>query len=234
MATRLLHSNGTPLQVVGRPDAPRALIVLQEAFGVNDHIRGVAQRFADQGYYVAVPELFHRSGSPELGYDDFSLVAPHMGELNPDGLADDVTAAAEFLNAAGYPTSSIGVVGYCMGGSVALYADTLGLVGAAASFYGGGVTAGRFGLAPLAELARSLRAPWIGLYGDLDQGIPPEQVEALREGAAGSSVVTEVVRYADANHGFNCDARPAVYNAVAAADATARTLTFFATHLGAK
>ncbi|MDE3064727.1 MAG: dienelactone hydrolase family protein, partial [Acidobacteriota bacterium] len=168
MVTRIVTDPGTPLQVVGSPDAPRALIVLQEAFGVNDHIRSVAQRFAEEGYYVVAPELFHRSGSPEVPYDRFEEVAPVMATLNPDGLGEDLAAAADFLHSAGYPTGSIGVVGYCMGGSVALYADTLGLAGAAVSFYGGGVATGRFGLAPLAELAASLRAPWLGLYGDLD------------------------------------------------------------------
>jgi len=67
-----------------------------------------------------------------------------------------------------------------MGGTVAFYAATLGIVGAAASFYGGGVETGRFGLAPLLELASDLKSAWIGLYGDLDKGIPVEQVEALR------------------------------------------------------
>ena len=234
MTTRTVTDNGTPLQVFGSPDAPRGLIVLQEAFGITDHIREVSQRFADQGYYVVAPELFHRVGSPEFDYDDYASVAPAMATLNPDGLAEDLTGAATFLNVAGYPNASIGVVGYCMGGSVAFYADTLGLVGAASTFYGGGVATGRFGLAPLVELAASLRAPWLGLYGDLDQGIPPEDVEALRTAAAGSPVATEIVRYPNANHGFNCDARPAAYNADAAADATQRTLDFFAANLAAK
>ncbi|MFI5036533.1 MAG: dienelactone hydrolase family protein [Acidimicrobiales bacterium] len=234
MTTRHVLGNGTPIQVVGSPDAPRALIVLQEAFGVNDHIRSIAQRFADEGYYVVAPELFHRTGSPEISYDDYAQAGPAMGSLDPEGLEEDVSAAATFLEAAGYATASIGVVGYCMGGSVSLYADTLGVVGAAASFYGGGVAAGRFGLPPLVELAPELRAPWLGLYGDADQGIPPEQVEALRAAAATSGVATEVVRYPEAGHGFNCDARPANYNAAAAADATARTLAFFADHLAAR
>jgi carboxymethylenebutenolidase len=231
VTTRIVLDQGTPIQVAGSAQAPRALIVIQEAFGVNDHIRDVAQRFADEGYYVVAPELFHRVGSPEIPYDDFASAAPAMGSLTPEGLSEDLSAAAAFLNRAGYDAASVGVVGYCMGGAVSLYADTLGLVGAAASFYGGGVVAGRFGLAPLVELAPTLRAPWLGLYGDLDQGIPPEQVEALREAARSASVSTEVVRYPEAGHGFNCDARPGAFNAPAAADATSRTLAFFAAHL---
>jgi carboxymethylenebutenolidase len=133
----------------------------------------------------------------------------------------------EFLDEAGFPTPSIGIVGYCMGGTVAFYADTLGLVGAAATYYGGGVINGRFGLPSLVDLAPHLQAPWRGFYGDLDKGIPVEQVEALRDAAATSGVSTDIIRYVDGDHGFHCDDRTAVFNENAAADAYARTLTFF-------
>jgi len=234
MTERIVLASGTPLQVAGTPDAPRGLLVIQEAFGVNDHMRHVAQEFADQGYYAVLPELFHRTGSPEVAYDDFARARPSMEALNPDDLRDDLAAAAEFLGHAGYPTAATGSVGYCMGGTVSFYANTLGLVGAAVTFYGGGVTTGRFGLAPLVDLAPSLRAPWLGLYGDLDQSIPPEQVEALRASAATASVDTDIVRYANADHGFSCDGRPAVYNAEASRDAKARTLAFFDRRLATK
>jgi carboxymethylenebutenolidase len=234
MITKLVLPNGTPVQVAGDATAPRAIIVVQEAFGVNDHIRDVAERFAAQGYYAVAPEFFHRSGSPEVAYDDFPAAMAPMGELNKDGLTEDLLGTSAFLVAAGYPASATAVVGYCMGGTVAFYASTLGIVGAAASFYGGGLETGRFGLAPLIELASHLQSAWIGLYGDLDKGIPVEQVEALRAAAAATSHPTEVHRYADAEHGFNCDGRAAVYNEAAAKDATAKTLHFFAEHLGVK
>ena len=92
----------------------------------------------------------------------------------------------------------------------------------------------RFGLAPLLELASDLKSAWIGLYGDLDKGIPVEQVEALRAAVAATSHPTEVHRYADAEHGFSCDARVAVYNEAAAKDATSKTLRFFAEHVATK
>jgi carboxymethylenebutenolidase len=118
-----------------------------------------------------------------------------------------------------------------MGGTVAFFAATLGTVGAAASFYGGGVTTGRFGFPPLVELAADLKCPWLGLYGDLDQSIPVEQVEALRAATNAVSVPTEIVRYAEGQHGFHCDARPDSFNEAAASDARARALAFFAEHL---
>jgi carboxymethylenebutenolidase len=114
---------------------------------------------------------------------------------------------------------------------VTFHAAALRALGAAVTFYGGGVTTGRFGLPALVEQAPSLQTPWLGLFGDLDQGIPVEEVEQLRQAAAGAGVVTEIVRYADAQHGFNCDDRPAVFNEQAAADAWARTLAWFDRHL---
>lgn len=234
MITRQVMDNGTPLQIAGDPQAPHAIIVLQEAFGVNDHIREMAERFAAAGYYAVAPELFHRSGSPEVDYDDFPAAMKPMGELAKEGLREDLMAASEFLVSAGYGPGSTAAVGYCMGGTVAFFAATLGIVGAAASFYGGGVETGRFGFPPLLELARELRCAWIGLYGDLDKGIPVEQVEALRAATSAVDYPTEVVRYADAEHGFNCDGRPGVYNETASRDAHRRTLDFFATNLTSK
>ena len=85
------------------------------------------------------PELFHRVGSPEVAYDNFPEAMTAMATLNADDIGTDLSAAAGFLGAAGYAAPSIGIVGYCMGGTVTFYAATLGLVGAAASFYGGGI-----------------------------------------------------------------------------------------------
>jgi len=234
MITRHVLDNATPVQVDGDPDAPRALIVLQEAFGVNDHIRSLVEMFAREGFYAAAPELFHRTGSPEVPYDDFPAAMTSLASLSYEGLYDDLVATSEFLRDAGFPTSSIGVVGYCMGGSVAFFAATLGIVGAAASYYGGGIAQGRFGLASLLDLAPSLQCPWTGFYGDLDKGIPVDQVEALRNATSATDVATDVIRYEHADHGFNCDGRPAVFNAAASKDATQRTLAFFVTTLSAK
>ena len=227
-------SNGFPVYVAGSTDAARAVIVIQEAFGVNDHIRSVADRFAEAGYFTIAPHLFHRDGSPEIAYDDFPSAMKVMGTLNAEGLSNDLTATTDFLATLGYHAANIAIVGYCMGGTVTFFAATTGTVGAAASFYGGGVESGRFGLGALVELAPVLACPWLGLYGDLDSGIPVDQVEHLRAAAATSGQVTDIVRYADADHGFHCDGRAQVYNPVAATDAHQRTLDFFAAHLSDK
>ena len=225
---------GFPVYASGTTDSARAVIVLQEAFGVNDHIRSVADRFSDEGYLAVAPQLFHRDGSPEVPYDDFQAAMPLMANLTKQGLTNDLNATTDFLATLGFRAPNIAAVGFCMGGTVSFFAATLGTIGAAASFYGGGVTTGRFGLAPLIELAADLQCPWLGLYGDLDASIPVDQVEALRAATTSTSVATEIVRYDDAKHGFHCDARPDAFNEAAAADAYARALAFFAEHLSDK
>jgi len=93
------------------------------------------------------------------------------------------------------------------------------------------VTEGRFGYPAMLAVADALQTPWHGFFGDLDESIPPEQVEALRTAAGGAGFDTEIVRYAEAKHAFHCDDRPAVYNAAAATDAWANTLAWFEQHV---
>ena len=216
-----------------RPDGePRgAVVVVQEAFGVTTHIEDIARRLAEAGWLAVAPAFFHRQGSPVIGYDDLERVMPIMGQLTGDGIAADLEAAVDYLETQGFGLGRIGVVGFCMGGSVTFFAATLRPLGAAVTFYGGGVSQGRFGLPSLIEQSASLQTPRLGLFGDLDKGIPVEDVEALRTATSQRSVATEIVRYADADHGFNCNDRPAVYNPAAAADAWSRTLAWFDRHL---
>jgi carboxymethylenebutenolidase len=221
----------TPLSVHEPDGQPKGGIVLvQEAFGVNDHIEDVGRRFAAEGWLTVAPHLFHRTGDPTFGYDDMSVVTPHMQALTAEGVLADIDAALGHLTAQGIPQERIGVVGFCMGGTVTLVTAARRPVGAAVTFYGGGVTEGRFGFPPLVEVATGLRAPWLGLYGDLDQGIPVEGVEQLRAAAAGSGQTTEIIRYPEAGHGFHCDQR-ASFEAKSAEDAWARTLAWFNEHL---
>jgi carboxymethylenebutenolidase len=102
---------------------------------------------------------------------------------------------------------------------------------AAVTFYGGGIAEPRFGEPSQLDLAPRLQAPWLGLYGDLDDGIPVEQVEALRRAAAGADVPTAIVRYPDAGHAFHNDDQPDAFQPAAARDAWARTLTWLDAHV---
>jgi carboxymethylenebutenolidase len=214
------------------PAGRGGVLVIQEAFGVNDHIQDVTRRFAAAGYRALAPHLFHRSGDPDLSYDDLPAVMPHMQAMTMDGILADIDACLDYLReSAELPPGRIGVVGFCMGGSVAAITAAKRRLGAAVSFYGGGVAEGRFGSRPLLELAPEFVTPWLGLYGGQDKGIPVEQAEALRDAALRSSVPTDLELYPDGQHGFHCDARPDVYNEAAARDAWQRTLDWLDEHL---
>ena len=223
----------TPLSVHAPGGAPKGgIVVIQEAFGVNDHIEDVCRRLAAEGWLAVAPHLFHRSGDPRLGYTDLAEVMPHMQALTADGILVDVDAATARLDAAGIPVARQGIVGFCMGGTVALVAGAERRLGAAVTFYGGGVKQGRFGFPALVDEAPRLQSPWLGLFGDRDKAVPVEDVEELRTAAATSGQPTEVVRYPDAEHGFHCDRRDS-YEPRSAADAWGRTLAWFGRHLQA-
>jgi carboxymethylenebutenolidase len=203
------------------------VVVCQEAFGVNDHIEDVTRRFAAAGYRALAPHLFHRTGDPDLSYDNMPAVLEHMQALRANTLLADIDGCLDHLQqSANLPADRVAVVGFCMGGSVAALVAARRRLGAAVSFYGGGVAEGRFGMPPLVEMAPELATPWLGLYGGRDQGIPVEQAEALRDAARKAPVPTELVLYPEAQHGFHCDARPAVYDKEAATDAWQRTLAW--------
>jgi carboxymethylenebutenolidase len=214
-------------------DAKGAIVVVQEAFGVTEHIEHIATLLAEAGWRAIAPAFFHRQGSPVLAYDDFASVMPIMQALTAEGITADLNGAFDYLTGAGFAESDLGVVGFCMGGSVTFYAATLRKLGGAVTFYGGGVAEGRFGLPSLIDQAPQLQTPWLGLFGDLDQSIPTEDVNQLRQATAAAPVASEVVQYPDADHGFNCNDRPSVFNATAAADAWDRTLAWFDRYVGA-
>jgi carboxymethylenebutenolidase len=213
-------------------EARAAVIVVQEAFGVNGHIEDVTRRMAAAGYRAVAPHLFHRTGDPVIDYGDYEKLMPQFAGLSEAGILNDLDAAIAHLGDAGFSPQRIGIVGFCMGGTVAFLAAVSRPVGAAVTFYGSGVTEGRFGMASMVELTPRLQAPWLGLYGDDDQGIPVDQVEALRGALAAAPVVAEIVRYAGAGHGFHCDMR-SDYHPESAADAWRRTLEWFGKHLPA-
>jgi len=211
-----------------RPTDPRgAIVVVQEAFGVNGHIEDVARRLAAAGYHTVAPHLFHRDGVNALSYVDMDAVWPHMANLTEKGIGVDIEATLEHLAGLGFSLASTGIVGFCMGGSIVVAAAADHAFGAAVTFYGGGVVSGRFGYPPLVEIAPNLKSPWLGLFGDNDKSIPPEHVELLRSEATKAPVPTSIVRYAEAGHGFHCDARPDHYHEASAKDAWSKALDWF-------
>lgn len=193
--------------------ARAGVVVVQEIFGVNAHIREVCDWYADHGYWAIAPALFDRVDRGfERGYtpDTIAEGVGVVGKLNPANTLADIAAAATAVR----PAGKVGVVGYCFGGTMAAAAsiNLAGTVDAAVSYYGGG-TVGMTDQQP--------KTPLMCHYGDLDAYIPGDQVATIRQ-----KWPMAIVHQYDADHGFNCDHRES-YNAGAAKLAQARTLSFF-------
>jgi carboxymethylenebutenolidase len=198
------------------------LIVFQEAFGVNRHIRDVADRFAAEGYVAIAPELFHRTAAPglELSYGNFDLVRPHFQAVTEAGLEADTRAAWDWLRQQPQVRpEATACIGYCLGGRVSFLANSILPFQAAVSYYGGGIAPNLIGRTP------RLHGPMLFFWGGLDQHIPAEQVQAVVDSLrqAGRPHTHVVISYAD--HAFFCDDRPN-YNEQAAHEAWALTLAF--------
>jgi len=210
-----------------------AIVVVQEAFGVNPHIEDVTRRAAAAGYHAVAPDFFHRSGPGAIvEYGQFDQVIEHFVALGgDDAILTDVDAALEHLRGAGFGDQRIGIVGFCFGGRVTFLTAARRALGAAVGFYGGGIVNGRFPQFPaLVSEAATLQTPWLGLFGDQDASIPVEDVEQLRTALKDARVATEIVRYPEAGHGFHCDQRTD-YRRADAQDAWNRALAWFGAHL---
>jgi carboxymethylenebutenolidase len=207
-------------QPAGKPKG--GIVVIQEIFGVNSHIRSVADGYAAQGYLAVAPSTFHRvKPGVELGYEQEDMAAgmalkTAVEALPAPGVMQDIQAAIQHAAQAG----KVGIVGYCYGGLLTWRAACLleGLSGAV-PYYGGGVTTPD-------EIARKPKCPVMAHFGDQDHWISLESVEAFKK----AHPEAEVHVY-HANHGFNCDQRGS-WNAEAAKLARERTLAFFAKHVG--
>ena len=204
------------------------IILLQEAFGVNHHIRSVADRLAQAGYAVVAPELFHRTAKPglEIAYSDFATGAmPHYNAINNEDLSSDLQAAYAWLQTqALVKTDKIGSIGFCLGGRVSFLANAVLPLAAAVSYYGGGTHT-------IKDRAADLHAPHLFFWGGLDEHITKEHIAEVTDAveAAGKPFINTVISYAD--HGFHCDERLS-YHPQAAAEAWALTLAFFGEKLG--
>ncbi|WP_284619190.1 dienelactone hydrolase family protein [Aquabacterium humicola] len=196
------------------------LLVLQEIFGVNDHIRAVARQYAMDGFVVLAPDVFWRQ-SPriELGYEghDRQRGVELAGQLQPAEVVADLQAAATALRGRAETAGrKIGAIGYCMGGRLAYAAAALAGVDAAVAYYGGGIQ-------NQLDLAGRITCPVQFHYAGRDDHIPPAAVDKVRAAMAGKP--HEIHVYPDAMHGFNCWAR-ASYDAPSAALAHGRSLQF--------
>lgn len=222
----LTAGDGTTLRAwTARPDGAsprRGLLVFQEAFGVNAHIRHVTQRFAAAGYVAIAPELFHRTAPGfDCRYDDFASAMPHLKGITEQGLEADARAAFDWLGNEGVADNAA-AVGYCLGGRAAFVANSAVPLKAAVSFYGGNIP-------PLVGRASRLSGPMLFFWGGLDHHVPDEQRRTVIAGVRDAHKVFVDVVFSNADHGFFCDAR-AAYQPQAASQAWRMTQAFLDTY----
>jgi carboxymethylenebutenolidase len=197
-------------------ESSAAVLLIQEWWGVNDHIRDIASRYAEEGYICVAPDLYR--GRVARDPDEASKLM-HALQIE-DGIATIRSAMEETRRK--YSVSRVGITGYCMGGTFALRAacDLEGL-DASAPFYGD---------IPDEETLSRLKVPTLFIAGERDQWITPEKVDGLKEAARKFNLPVEVVSY-DADHAFFNDTRPEVYDKDAAKDAWRRVLALFDSRL---
>jgi carboxymethylenebutenolidase len=222
----LAAADGTSMRayVAAPAGAPsRGLLVFQEAFGVNAHIRDVADRFAAQGYLAIAPELFHRTAPGfDCAYTDFAKAQPQLQSITEGGLDADARAAYGWLEKK--VGDNIASVGYCLGGRASFVANSGLALKAAVSYYGGRIPT-------VLHRAPALAGPMMFFWGGLDHHIPEEQHQQVIKGVREANKTCVDVVFSNADHGFFCDAR-ASFHQDSAAQAWALTLAFLDSYCG--
>lgn len=214
----LTTSQGATTAYVARPheNASAAVILVQEYWGINEHIRDLAGRFANEGYLCVAPDLYR--GRVAADKDEASAM---MQALRIEDGMDTIRKARDAASET-YKVDRFAIIGFCMGGTFALRAACeMPELKAAAPFYGD---------TPEEDVLKKLKVPTLFIAGERDAWINPQKVNGLKEVAKKYDLPVEVVSY-DADHAFFNDTRPQVYDATAAADAWRRVLEHFAKHL---
>jgi carboxymethylenebutenolidase len=216
------------------PGPHPAMIVFQEAFGVNKHIQSICQRYAELGFITYAPELFHRvQDGLILDYTDFARVRPQLGMMTTQHLLADAVASFEALKSnPRVAKDKIFAIGYCMGGYTSMLAASFLALAGAVSYYGGGMVAPRpgIGFLPITEYFGKINCPVQLVFGGQDQGIPLSEVETIRGTLTSLKKNFEIEVYGEAGHGFFCEDRSA-YHAASAGAAWKKTEQWLSRYL---
>jgi carboxymethylenebutenolidase len=219
-AYRAMPAQGGPFPTV---------LVVQEIFGVHEHIKDLCRRLAKAGCYAIAPELYARQGNPAEISDVQELIKAIVSKVPDAQVMSDLDSAVNYAKATGKAdTARLAVTGFCWGGRIVwLYAAHNPGLKAAVAWYGS-IDRPRTELQPKypIDLAADLKAPVLGLYGAADQGIPVDSVEKMQAACKSAGKTCEIKIYPDTPHGFNADYRPS-YRADAAKDGWARMLAWF-------
>lgn len=208
-----------------------AIVVLQEVFGVNAHIRDITERLATVGYVAIAPALYHRQASGfEVGYSeaDLELGRQYKNGTKAEELLGDIQGAINYVKQLSQvKTNGVGCIGFCFGGHVAYLAATLPDVKATAVFYGAGITSMTpGGGAPTITHTHRIAGALYGFFGMADSLIPHSEVDQIEAELRKCQIPHKIFRYNGADHGFFCDRRSS-YNSIAAADAWEKVQTLF-------
>lgn len=208
------------------------LVVVMEAFGLNNNIKSLTERFAAEGFVVISPNLYFRQPNNVVGYDNLPVAIKLMSSLTDAGIVTDMTAAIDYVKGLKDVKPKFGTTGFCMGGRVAfLTAVRNSDVFATAPYYGGGMTrAGAGGGKAPTDDAANLKGPVLAFFGGKDAFIPAAEVEKFRSALSAAGKAAEVIVYPDADHGFMCDDRPS-YHPQHAKEAFPKTVEFFKRNL---
>ena len=200
----------------------RAIIVMQEAYGVNSHIRDVTARFAREGFLAVAPELFHRTGTGVEGrYDAFAAMQPHFGALTTDGILADARAAYRWVvSQPDVDAARVASTGYCLGGRASFLANSSLPLAAGVSYYAGGMPS-------VLDRVGTVHGPHTFFWGGRDRHITGEQKQAVVDALTKAGKPFTNVEFSQADHGFFCDQRSA-YEPNAAREAWALTVAFLA------
>ena len=216
-----------PTKASGMP----LVLVVEEIFGVHEHIKDVCRRLAKAGYFAVAPELFSRQGDPTKITDIQRIITDVVAKTPDAQVMADLDSAAAWAVKSGADPSKIGITGFCWGGRITwLYAAHSPKVKAGVAWYGR-IDGPRNDLQPKypIDVASTLKSPVLGLYGGKDDGIPLDQVEKMRAELAKGPSKSDIVVYQDAGHGFHADYRPS-YRETDAKDGWKRLLDWFAAH----
>jgi carboxymethylenebutenolidase len=207
------------------------VLVVQEIFGVHEHIKDLCRRFAKQGYCAIAPELYARQGDVSR-YTDYREIVSNVVSKVPDAqVMSDLDATTRWADKNGGDAKRVGVTGFCWGGRIVwLYAAHSPTLKAGVAWYGrlAGSTSELQPTYPL-DVAAKLKAPVLGLYGGKDDGIPLTDVERMQAALAAAGSPSKIVVFPDAPHGFNADYRPS-YRPEAARDAWQQCIAWFKSH----
>jgi carboxymethylenebutenolidase len=208
------------------------VLVVQEIFGVHEHIRDVCRRFAKLGHLAVAPELFARQGDVSKIADVQEIVSTVVSKVPDAQVMSDLDATVAWAaKTGGGNVDKLGITGFCWGGRIVwLYAAHSTKLKAGVAWYGRlvGPTNELQPKNPI-DVVRDLKAPVLGLYGGADQGIPPESIEQMRAALKAAGKPSEIVVYPEAPHGFFADYRPS-YRPEAAKDGWKRLLDWFQKH----